>query len=206
MKNHEFMGGETRDQIDDVANIHTNNEINPAKFNVADYEKALLEDMNASTMGYVERQMELVLANLTWRTWGGLGVSPKERYNSYDDDDEFRANVDRYRLFNEAEALCGYSQRKDGENIPKSMFLRYLADRIETKPVPSFPPDMTIPLTESETEHFHKSANNVAQYLSNENSREQSFAHYLVSLVKMCRGVYGGLQEEKLSLSSGALW
>lgn len=172
MKNHESVGrGEDFNQGD----------VSPES-EAHEYEKSL-NTVDADTIYSAEHNADRLLADLVWRIPDNN--SPRERYNN-----EHRKNeIDRLRLFKETEVLHNYDFRRDREKIPESNFFRLLADTCEHSN--SLPHKEIPPLSDSEKKHLIRSANNITQYLSGENNRESSFAHYLISLVKMCRGVYG---------------
>jgi len=184
MKNHEltpdhFGNWDADDSHYENTDPYAYDEENLAESNAYDYEKQL-DNVDARVVHLAESNVDRLLADLTWR---GVGGSPKERYNK----EHRKKEIDRLRLFSEAELLFDYSLRKDYENIPKSKFFRHLADTCHY----GYRTVDTVPLSESETEHFHKTAANFTEHLSTHNSREHSFANYVKSLVRMCASAYG---------------
>lgn len=169
MRNHESVGrGEDFNQ----GNVAPESE-------AREYEKRL-ERVSDGAIYLADENAERLLADLTWRGIGGL---PRERYNS----EHRQTEIDRLRLYNEAKILCNYSLEESGSNIPQSKFLRHLADTCQY----GYRTVDTVPLSNSEKEHFFKTNSNFIQYLSDDGPMEQSFNGYLKSLLKMCESAYG---------------
>ena len=160
---------------------YADDEENLAESEAYDYEKRL-EKIGTRAVYFAEYNVDRLVYDLAKRVkW--KGNSPRERY-----DNEHRKNqIDRLRLFNEAETLYDYNLTKDDENIPKSKFFRHLVytcqdDSHVVK---------TAPLSESEKEHFYKSAGDFTKYLSTDNNRERTFTRYVESLLRICANTYG---------------
>ena len=184
MKKHElvpdhFGNWDADDSYYENTDPYAYDEVNLAESTAYDYEKTL-DKVDTRTIYLAESNVDRLLADLTWR---GLGGSPRERYNSEHREKE----IDRLRLFSEAETLFDYDLRKDGDKIPESKFFRHLADTCHY----SHRTVETVPLSESETEHFHKTAGNFTRHLSMKDNRERAFTGYVKSLVRMCTSAYG---------------
>ena len=147
--------------------------------NARDYEKTLAE-VSDETVFLAEQNMDRLLADLTWRVPGGPS---RERY----DKEDRKIEIDRLRLFAEAETLFDYNLERDAENLPESKFFRHLADTCQH----DHQIVDTVPLSKSEEEHFSKSAGDFIKHLSSENPKERSFAAYIKSLIMMCDSAYG---------------
>ena len=145
-----------------------------------DYEKRL-DAIGKREMYGAESNVDRLLVDLTWR---GSGDTPREKYNR----EHRKVEVDRLRLLSEAQLLNDYDYRKDKEDIPESKFLRHLADTCNRG---HYRVVDTVPLSESELEHFNSTAGNFTKYLSTESNRERTFTNYVKSLLRMCRSAYG---------------